>query len=263
MDPGKEPSCVGVNLESRNGAAERKLDADHRRNFDPDLVTDVTDPSLDAKMRASLQAVDRIVSGMVIGLGTGSTANLAIAEVGRRLASGALRDVVGVATSVATEHCALDHGVPLVTLETHPVLDLTIDGADEVDPRGNLIKGHGGALLREKIVASCSRRLIIIVDRTKLVAALGEKCALPVEVAEFGWSTHLDALRGLGAEPALRVARTGEPFRTDGGHLILDASFAGGIAEPAAVDETLRARPGIIETGLFLGFDPEVIVGDP
>ena len=228
-----------------------------------DIVPTVTDPSLDAKIRASVQAVDRVASGMVIGLGTGSTANLAIAELGRRLANGALRDVVGVATSVATEHCALDHGVPLASLEAYPVLDLTIDGADEVDPDGNLIKGHGGALLREKIVASCSRRLIIIVDRSKLVAALGEKHALPVEVAEFGWSTHLDALRGVGAEPALRIATTGEPFRTDGGHLIIDASFAGGISAPAVVDEALRARPGIIETGLFLGFGPEVIVGDP
>src|SRR5690606_40703766 len=116
---------------------------DHRPRSHSDIVTSVTDPSLEAKLRASLQAVDRVASGMVIGLGTGSTANLAIAELGRRLANGALRDVAGVATSVATEHCALDHGVPLVTLETHPVLDLTIDGADEVDPDGNLIKGHG------------------------------------------------------------------------------------------------------------------------
>jgi ribose 5-phosphate isomerase A len=164
---------------------------------------------------------------------------------------------------MATQRCAESHGIPLTTLEEHPTLDLTIDGADEVDPDGNLIKGHGGALLREKIVASCSRRLLIVVDPSKLVTILGEKRALPVEIVDFGWSTHLDPLRALGAEPVLRLTTDGEPYRTDGGHVIIDALFAGGIAAPQRVEGMLRARPGVVETGLFLGFAPEIIVGDP
>ena len=223
----------------------------------------MSDPHLPDKQDAAVRAVAHVASGMTVGLGTGSTVDLAITELGRRIASGALRDVRGVPTSVATRRCAESHGIPLTTLEEHPTLDLTIDGADEVDPDGNLIKGHGGALLREKIVATCSRRLLIIIDPSKLVTILGEKRALPVEIVDFGWSTHLDSLRALGAEPALRLTTGGEPYRTDGGHVIIDALFAGGIAAPQRVEGMLRARPGVVETGLFLGFAPEVIVGDP
>ena len=221
------------------------------------------DPTARAKLSAARQAVDRIVSGMIVGLGTGSTANLAIAELGRRLASGALRDIRGIPTSTATEQCARANRVPLTTLDQHPMIDLAIDGADEVDPDGNLLKGHGGALLREKIVATCSRRLVIMIDQHKLVGILGERHALPVEVVDFGWRTHLDALRSLGAEPVQRLTSSGEPFRTDGGHVIIDARFGGGIVAPQRVDRILRARPGVVETGLFLGLSPEIIVGDP
>lgn len=214
-----------------------------------------------AKEDAATRAIDRIESGMVIGLGTGSTANHAIAELGRRLEKGSLRDVVGVSTSRATEACARSSGVPLTDLEDHPTLDLTIDGADEVDPAGDMIKGHGGALLREKIVASCSRRLIIVIDESKLVKVLGETRAVPLEVAQFGWSTHFDALRAMGAVPTRRLTTEGEPYRTDGGHFIIDATFEGGLAAPRDVDEMMHARPGVLETGLFLGFSPDIIVG--
>jgi ribose 5-phosphate isomerase A len=138
---------------------------------------------------------------------------------------------------------------------------LTIDGADEVDPQGNLIKGHGGALLWEKVVASASRRYVIIVDRSKLVDRLGRRFAVPVEVIPFGWKTHLAAFRALGAEPALR-ANSGEPFRTDEGDYIIDCRFADGIPDPLDLDRKLRARPGVVETGLFLGMHPQVIVGE-
>jgi ribose 5-phosphate isomerase A len=214
-----------------------------------------------AKERAARAAVDRIQSGMVIGLGTGSTTNIAIEEIGRRLAAGELRDIQGVPTSLRTAALAREHGIPLTSLEAHPVLDLTIDGADEVDPAGNMIKGHGGALLREKIVASCSRRLVIAVDERKLVKVLGETRSLPIEVVEFGWNTHLDVLREMNAEPTLRLTGNGEPYRTDEGNVVIDARFAEGIKEPRRVDAQLRARAGVVETGLFLGFDPEVVVG--
>lgn len=215
-----------------------------------------------AKQRAATRAVDLIVPGMIVGLGSGSTARLAICEIGERLARGTLRDVRGIATSRTTQQHAQAHGVPLTTLEAHPTVDLTIDGADEVDRAGNLLKGAGGALLWEKIVASHSRRLVIVVDPTKLVERLGERHPLPVEVVAFGWSTHLAALRELGGEPALRVTSDGAPYETDEGHYIIDARFPAGIPAPTDVERTLQARPGVVETGLFLGYSPEVIVGD-
>jgi ribose 5-phosphate isomerase A len=220
------------------------------------------DARADAKRAAALRAVERVQSGMVLGLGTGSTARFAVEEIGRRLVSGQLRDIVGIPTSRQTRDLAAANGVPVSTLEHHQTVDLTIDGADEVDPARNLIKGHGGALLWEKIVASASRRLVIIVDPSKMVPRLGSTRALPVEVVAFGWHVHQRPIRDLGGEPRLRVDERGDPYRTDEGHYILDCGFTGGIADPVAVDRAIRSRPGVIETGLFLGFDPEVIVGD-
>jgi len=221
----------------------------------------MSDPAADAKRRAALQAVTRVQSGMVVGLGTGSTARFAVAEIGRRLEAGDLRDIVGVPTSIATREQATRLGIPLATLNEHPALDLTIDGADEVDPDGNLIKGHGDALLWEKIVASASKKLIIVVDPRKRVKRLGTTCALPVEVVRFGWKTHEAAMRELGAEPNLKRRAGGEPVSTDEGHYIIHCAFPEGITDPAAVDLALKRRPGVVETGLFLGFRPEVIVG--
>lgn len=198
---------------------------------------------------------------MVVGLGSGSTARLAVEEIGRRLKLGTLREVVGVPTSTSSLEHAITWGVPLTTLEEHGTVDMTIDGTDEVDPEGRLIKGAGGALLREKIVAASSRRLIIVADPTKLVARLGTKALLPIEVVVFGWSTHLDAVRQVGGEPALRVTAAGRPYRTDDGHYLIDARFREGLPDPQVVFRALRARAGVVEIGLFLNFAPEVIVG--
>jgi ribose 5-phosphate isomerase A len=200
---------------------------------------------------------------MVVGLGSGSTARLAVEEIARRVSEGGLRDVVGVPTSRATAELARDRGLPLADLEQRPVLDLTIDGADEVTPGGDLLKGAGGALVREKIVARASRRLVIVVDESKRVDRLGERHPLPLAVVPFGWSTHLEAVRALGGEPALRRDAEGRPYQTDEGLFILDCRFETAIADPAAMERSLRSRPGVVETGLFLGFSPEVIVGGP
>ena len=213
------------------------------------------------KRRAAEKAVARIESGMVVGLGTGSTAALTVEALARRLDRGELHDILGVPTSMRTRQRAEALGIPLTTLDEYPRLDLTFDGADEVDPVGNLIKGGGGALLWEKIVAVASKRYVIVVDESKLVEVLGESFAVPVEVMPFGWRSHLDTMVALGAEPALRTGEGKKAFVTDGGHYIIDCRFPGGIADPERVDRVLQSRPGILETGLFLGMTPEVIVG--
>jgi ribose 5-phosphate isomerase A len=213
------------------------------------------------KRRAAEEAVTFVSSGMVLGLGTGSTAALAVEAIGRRVAQGEIQDVVGIPTSTRTGDLARSLGIPLTTLEDHPVVDVTIDGADQVDPQGNLIKGGGGALLWEKIVAAASRKYIIVVDESKLVDRLGVGFAVPVEVMPFGWATHVEAIRALEGEPALRVAADGQPYLTDGGHYILDVLFRGGLTDPVAVDRAIQQRPGVVETGLFLGMAPHVIVG--
>jgi ribose 5-phosphate isomerase A len=198
---------------------------------------------------------------MVVGLGSGSTARLAIEEIGRRLARGELRNIRGVPTSRAARRDALLSRVPLTTFEQGARVDLTIDGADEVAPDGTVLKGAGGALLREKIVASSSHRLVIVVDETKLVERIGERHPLPIEVVPFGWTTHLEALRALGGEPTLRRTAGGVAYRTDEGHHIIDAHFPAGIAAPAQIEGIIRARPGVVETGIFVGYRPEIIVG--
>jgi ribose 5-phosphate isomerase A len=221
----------------------------------------VIDLAAEAKRAAALKAVARVRSGMALGLGTGSTARFAVEEIGRRLREGDLQGIVAVPTSVSTREQAAALKIPLTTLEERPSLDLTIDGADEVDPQGNLIKGHGGALLWEKIVASASKQLVIVVDPAKLVKRLGATRALPVEVVRFGWKTHEAAIRALGATPTLKRDAAGDPVQTDEGHYLIHCVFAGGIADPEAVERALKRRPGVVETGLFLGFHPEVVVG--
>ncbi|HKV51443.1 MAG TPA: ribose 5-phosphate isomerase A [Gemmatimonadaceae bacterium] len=221
----------------------------------------MTDPRAAAKRDAAVRAVEAVRSGDVVGLGTGSTAAFAIEELGRRIAAGALRDIVGIPTSNASHHLALEWGVPLTTLERHPKLDVTIDGADEIDPVGRVLKGGGGALLREKIVATRSARWILVIDQSKLVPHLGARYPLPVEVVTFGWQAHEDALRAMGADCALRVGDGEHPFVTDEGHYVIDARFPNGIADPEAMHRELRARPGVVDTGLFLGLSSEIVVG--
>jgi len=215
----------------------------------------------EAKREAAERAAREVCSGMVVGLGTGSTARFAVQAIGQRLAQGELENVYGIPTSSGTRDLAISVGIPLTDLNAHPAVDLTLDGADEVDPAGNLIKGGGGALLREKIVASASRRFLIMVDETKLVARLAEVFPVPVEVVPFGWKVHEVPLRELGANPVLRVDAEGTPFRTDEGHHIIDCAFAGGISDLRATDSAMRSRPGVVETGLFLDMSPEVFVG--
>ncbi len=212
------------------------------------------------KEHAAYHAATYVQPGMVVGLGTGATATLFVQRLGELLASGALQGVVGIPTSSMIEDTARECHIPLSTLEEHPVIDLTVDGADEVDPQLNLIKGGGGALLREKIVAQASKREVIIVDEAKLSPILGTQWHVPVEVVTFGWRTQFDFLTHLGATVVMRERKDGMPFITDQGNYILDANF-GMIQDPAALATKLSARIGIVEHGLFVGLASEVIVG--
>jgi|FEC22Drversion2_1045045.scaffolds.fasta_scaffold00849_15 ribose 5-phosphate isomerase A len=227
----------------------------------------VTTSSPDALKRlAAERALDFVDSGMRLGLGSGSTAAHFVAALGAKVRAGGL-DVVGVPTSESTRRLAVEHGVPLTTLEETPELDLTVDGADEVDGRLRLIKGGGGALLREKIVAASSGRMIVIADRSKRVARLG-RFPLPVEVVPFGHpSTAVRiarALAGIGLPTAMRLRQgSGDgPYRTDGGNLIYDCDL-GEIPNPETLDAALSAVPGVVEHGLFIGLCACAIIAGP
>lgn len=204
----------------------------------------------ESKRAAADAAVERYVeNGMTVGLGTGSTAFWVIKKIGELLSSGGLRDVRGIPTSQRSAGQAEEEGIPLVSLsEARP--SLTIDGTDEVSPDLNLIKGLGGALLREKIVAAAGDGLVVVADESKLVDALG-RGLLPVEVEPFGWEVTVDALSALGCEPALRMAGP-EPFVTDGGHYTVDCDFPS-IPDPARLETEIKRIPGALETGLFVG----------
>jgi ribose 5-phosphate isomerase A len=225
------------------------------------------DPTAAWKRAAARAAVAEVADAMVVGLGSGSTAELMLEELGARVRQG-LR-VTGVPTSERTRALALGQGIPLVGLDDVPSIDLSIDGADEVSVRElALVKGRGGALLREKLVAAASRRRIIIVDDGKLVDALGARHALPVEVIPYGWTHTARRLAALGAQPALRAgagAAAGapaQPFRTDNGNLILDCA-TGPIADPARFADALKAQVGVVEHGLFVGLTERVIAAGP
>jgi ribose 5-phosphate isomerase A len=211
------------------------------------------------KQEAAARAVMLVESGMVVGLGAGSTAAFAVRLIAERLRQGQLHDVVGIPCSREVGATAQQLGIPLTSLEECAAIDLTIDGADEVDPDMNLIKGGGGALLHEKIVAQASRREIIIVDASKPSQRLGTKWALPVEVIPFGWGSQRRFLESLGANVIVRQTPDGELFKTDEGNLILDADF-GPIADPSALARELDARTGIVEHGLFLDLATDLLV---
>ncbi len=211
------------------------------------------------KKKAAIQAADLIESGMVLGLGTGSTAKFAIERIGERIQAADLQNIIGIPSSDRTEKLARQLNIPLTDLETHPEIDLTIDGADEVDPDLNLIKGGGGALLREKIIAQASRRNIVIVDESKLSPQLGTKWALPIEVVPFARKTEQLFLGSIGGSVTLRLDENNTPFLTNQQNFILDTHF-GQISDPNGLVSRLNDRAGIVEHGLFLGLATDVIV---
>lgn len=211
------------------------------------------------KQAAGEQAVEWVEAGMVVGLGTGSTAVFAIRRIGELMAAGTLVNIVGIPTSRASEDLARELNIPLSTLSDHPVVDLTIDGADEVDPAFNLIKGGGGALLHEKIVAQASLREVIVVDEAKLSPVLGTNHALPVEVVPFGERTEAEYLADMGASVVLRRHADGSTYVTDEGNWVLDCTF-GPIADPARLSDLIARRAGVVGHGLFLGLATDLLV---
>jgi ribose 5-phosphate isomerase A len=214
----------------------------------------------DLYRRAGEEAVDRYVrDGMRLGLGTGSTATRMVEALGARVAAGRLRDIVGVPTSAATAELARGLGIALTTLAETPRLDVVIDGADEIDPDLNLIKGLGGAHLHEKVVACAGRLMVVVADDSKLVGRLGERAPLPVEVVEFALPVCERLLRDRHWQPALRMGAGGAPFVTDEGNLILDCR-RDDWTDPAALAAAVRAIPGVVEHGFFLGIAGAAVV---
>jgi ribose 5-phosphate isomerase A len=219
----------------------------------------------DLKRQAAEQALNYVEDGMKLGLGTGSTAAKFVEALGAKVKAGL--KVICIPTSEATRAQAAALGIPLATLEQYPALDLTIDGADEIDDELRLIKGGGGALLREKIVAVASERLVIIADSSKRVEQLG-RFPLPIEVVPFGLAATQRLIAGLAADAGcdgeikLRAGSNGAPYVTDNGNHILDCSF-GAIDDPEALDDALKLVPGVVENGLFLGIADIGIVAGP
>jgi ribose 5-phosphate isomerase A len=217
--------------------------------------------NLDLRKVAAAEAAAKLVEdGMVVGLGSGSTASLAVAAIGKRTALG-LR-IVGVPTSEKTAEQARALGIPLSTLAESETIDLTIDGADEIERDSlDLVKGLGGALLREKLVATVSKRLVIVADDDKLVDRIGQNARpIPVEVAPFGWQSTARRLSALGAQWTQRMTPAGQPFITDGGHIILDCRFQS-LDSARSLQARLDSMVGVMEHGLFLGMTGEAIVG--
>jgi ribose 5-phosphate isomerase A len=229
------------------------------------LDLNITGETMDASeqnrwKKAAAEAAGKLVeTGMIVGLGTGSTASFVVSELGRRVSQEGLR-IIGIPTSERTAEQARSLKIPLATLAEHTEIDLTIDGADEVE-RGTLylIKGHGGALLREKIVAAASKRMAVVADETKLVERLGTHFSVPVEVVPFGWQATERKLRQLGANPTLRLSADKRPYVTDGGHYIIDCAY-GPMQAPKEVAHHLDHVVGAVEHGLFLGFASQVFV---
>jgi ribose 5-phosphate isomerase A len=216
-------------------------------------------PTRDPKELAGRRAAEFVEDGMTLGLGTGSTVHFTLLRLSERIRGEGLR-VRGVPTSRDTERKAREWGIPLVELGALESLDLALDGADEIDPQFRMIKGGGGALLREKVVASLARRVVIVVGENKVVPKLGTTFALPVEVVPFALASVARAIAKLGCVPKERE-REGRAYRTDNGNAILDCGFARGIDAPEAIERELRAIPGVVESGLFIGLAHVLVVG--
>jgi ribose 5-phosphate isomerase A len=209
------------------------------------------------KKLAAERAIEFVQDGQVVGLGTGSTAKFAIEGIARRVREGL--KVAGIATSIATERMAQELGISMTNLNAVPAIDITIDGADEVDGNLNMIKGGGGALTREKLVALASTKRVFIVDDGKLVTALGESWPVPVEVLPFAWTRSALMLTALGCVAQLRK-NGDQPFETDNGNYILDCKF-GMIEEPSEMEKSIKLIPGVIECGLFVGIADVLVIG--
>jgi ribose 5-phosphate isomerase A len=222
-------------------------------------------PNLQDQMKqaVALAAVDQVVSGMVLGLGSGSTAALMIKEVGARLKDGRLSDLVGVTTSFQGEVLAAELGIPLQALNAVNRIDLAIDGADEVDPAFQLIKGGGACHVQEKLVAVRAKRFVVVVDSSKLVDTLNLEFPLPVEVLPGAWRQVQSQLESLGGMAQLRMAvKKAGPVVTDQGNLVLDVKFIGGIKKSAALETIINNLPGVLENGLFINLTHQVLVGE-
>ena len=215
----------------------------------------------EAKRRAALKAVEHVRDGYVVGLGSGSTAAYAIRELGRRLRTGELTDILGVPTSHQAAMTAVEAGVPLTTLYEHPEVDVAIDGADQIDPELNLIKGLGAALTREKVVAESARLFIVVADERKLVEVLGGRCPVPLEVLPFALPRVLKKLRKIAIRADVRwgSGKVG-PVVTDNGNFIIDAYFER-IEDPKELHKQLKAITGVLETGIFPGIAKIAYVG--
>jgi len=222
----------------------------------------MTEDSDHLKRDAARAALDEVRDGMVLGLGTGSTVAHFLELLGEALADGRLTGVKGVPSSVRTGRESRAAGIPLLTLDDVQRLDLTVDGADEVSPELDLIKGMGGALLREKMVAQASRRFVVIADEGKAVERLGVRSPLPVEVVDWGWQVHARWLETRGADVRLRE-RDELPFKSDNGNYILDCVFPDGLPDPTGLGEDLRRRAGVVVTGLFLGMADRAVLAGP
>ena len=215
------------------------------------------------KQAVAAAAVEQIRDGMVLGLGSGSTAALMIRALGAKLQRGELHDIVGVTTSFQGEVLAAELGIPLKSLNAIERIDLAIDGADEVDPGFQLIKGGGACHVQEKLVAARAERFVVVVDASKLVDTLNLGFLLPVEVLPGAWRQVQGQLRGMGGDAQLRMAvKKAGPVVTDQGNLVLDVAFAGGITEPVALEKEINNLPGVLENGLFVNLTDQVLVGE-
>lgn len=210
------------------------------------------------KKLAGEKALDHIKDGMIVGLGTGSTIEYTLRKLGKLVKDGL--KIQGIPTSIRTKRIAKEENIPLTTIDENPVIDVTIDGADEVDSNLNLIKGGGGALTREKIIAHNSKKVVIVIDDSKVVKALGIDFPLPVEVTKFGWTSTKKALEEFGCEVKLREIMKDEPYITDNSNYILDCEFEK-IDDPPQMEIDINNIPGVVENGLFIGLVDEVIVG--
>ncbi|CAI5506117.1 unnamed protein product [Closterium sp. Naga37s-1] len=259
--------AFGASLESRDLAGARLVTREAGAARNAAMSPSVARAALsqdDLKKLAAEKAVEYVKSGMVVGLGTGSTAAFAVAKIGELLKEGKLKDIVGIPTSKRTEEQALSLGIPLSVLDDHPKLDVAIDGSDEVDPDLNLVKGRGGALLREKMVEQASAKFIVIVDDTKLVDGLGGSgLAMPVEIVQFCWKYTLDRIKALpevaGCEAKLRMEGD-KPYVTDNSNYIVDLYFTTPIKDSYAAAKAIDGLQGVVDHGLFLDMATTVII---